>query len=248
MSLTTPSMASVIRKQYKYKLRSYIGMFNSLMMLQVLAILISLGATGGRGSSNSWISINVDYYSGDTVIGFTIIWGFISAIIITTKAYREDDFVLITNRLSSNVSNMLFLVSGSVIGGITAILAGCFIRVIRYFVFDSTVIYYGNVSNVQEMFMGLGATIMFILLLSSLGYFIGTVVQLHKSLVVLVPVIIIGFLIAQGSLSNDYLLLDLTAIYFQETSFLLLLCKVIVSAGLLFSGSIIISNRMEVKR
>lgn len=134
MSLTEVSLASVVIKQYKYKLKAYLGVFSSLVVLQILGVIFSFSGSGSMGTGAYGINVNISYYSADIVIFFTIIWGFISALLMTTRAYRDDDFVLITNRVSSNLSSIAFMLIASIAGGITAMLSGFLLKVLMYYV------------------------------------------------------------------------------------------------------------------
>lgn len=45
MSLTEVSLASVVIKQYKYKLKAYLGVFSSLVVLQILGVIFSFSGS-----------------------------------------------------------------------------------------------------------------------------------------------------------------------------------------------------------
>src|SRR4051812_32544192 len=98
MSLIRPSFISVVIKQFMYKMKAYSHGFVSLMIIQLLGLLVSFGGIGASGSSSENFEINLHFYSADIVIAITMLWGFITAILITTKAYRHDDFAFVTNR------------------------------------------------------------------------------------------------------------------------------------------------------
>ncbi|WP_404450963.1 hypothetical protein LG329_11515 [Virgibacillus necropolis] len=250
MSLTTISTGNLVRKQFQYKMKAYIGVFSSLMVLQILAILFSLGGSGGSGGSGSHgISINVRYYSASIVVVFTMLWAFISAILITTKAYREDDFTFVTNRVTANLSNIVFLGTASIIGGVTAVLSGYLLKVVMYYVPDSgQFIGISSGPSPLELLFGLFATILFVFMFSSLGYLVGTLVQLHKIFVVVLPVVFFGYITFGEQRIGIHPLIQLGEFYFQETSFPLFLSKAVITIAILFTGSVLLSNRMEVRR
>ena len=109
MSLTKVSLWEVVKKQLRFKLKSYRGMFTSLMILQIIGILFSLaGEGGGGGSSSNGFSYDMTYYSSNIMFALIMIWAFISAIIITTRAYRFDDYAFVANRLTSHVCEYPF--------------------------------------------------------------------------------------------------------------------------------------------
>ena len=123
MSLKTINLAETVKKQFVFKLKANIDVFSSLVWIQLLAILFSLNGVASMGMGGTNLSVDVKYYSADLVIIFTMLWSFVTAITITTKPYRNHDFTFVSNRLSSSLSNILFLLTASFIGSITATLS-----------------------------------------------------------------------------------------------------------------------------
>ncbi|GIN86644.1 hypothetical protein J6TS2_30300 [Heyndrickxia sporothermodurans] len=248
MSLIEINQIDIVKKQYFFKLRSYVQIFSTMMILQVIGLLFSIGGVGGSGTSNDNVSVEVSYYSSSTVMMLTFLWAFISAILITTKATRYDDFSFITNRLTSHLSNILFLLTASVIGGITAFLSGYLLKIIIYFFIDIKIINEGSMNiTVSEILIGIFASILYVLLTCALGYMVGTLVQLHKIFIVLFPGLLIG--LNMWSIQNGKMVIEeITEFFNSESSLVLFFVKVILTTGLLFSSSIAISNRMEVRK
>ncbi|ALX49291.1 hypothetical protein AOX59_12245 [Lentibacillus amyloliquefaciens] len=248
MSLTKPSLVKLVQKQFRFKLKNFSGMFSTLITLQLIGLLFSLGATSNFYSGGAIVDLEISYYSADIVFVFTILWGFISAVLMKTKAYREDDFAFVTNRLSSNLSNIAFLFSASIVGGVTAILSGYLLKVIAYFFFNFTpIIQTGLVDTPMELLTGMLSASLFIFLFASAGYLIGTLVHLHKSFAYITPVAVIGLLIIGDRGSSGHLLIEAGNFYFNETSFWLFACKILITAGLLLAGSFVVSQRLEVR-
>ncbi|WP_419954427.1 hypothetical protein ACN6MT_00880 [Neobacillus niacini] len=245
MSLSRISVQEVVKKQYSYKLRSYIQVFMSLVFIQVLGILFSFNGVGMMGTSSNSFDISVHFYSADIVVVFTMLWGFITSILITTQAYRNDDFAFITNRLSSNLSNILFLLTISLVGGLTALLSSHVIRILMYVLGKSEYLY--TPTDVSEWIIGLIATVLYILVCSAVGYFFGTLVQLHKVFAVLLPVAFLGILIVGAGTMNETIIQKGFEFIFEEASLALFIVKIGFLAALLFTGSALVSNRMEVR-
>src|SRR5699024_6507193 len=109
MSLTHPHLFSLVKKQYQYKLKAFIGVFSSIVIVQLIAMLFSVNGGRGSGGGPGELYIDIDYFSYNTVIGFTMITILINAIHITTKTFKEDGFIFTANRLSANLSNIVFL-------------------------------------------------------------------------------------------------------------------------------------------
>ncbi|MFD1363600.1 hypothetical protein [Lentibacillus salinarum] len=248
MSLTKPSMAKTVQQQFRFKLKGFAGMFMTLFILQLIGLLFSLTGNASFSSTNAGTELSIQYYSADIVVAFTMLWGFMSATQIKTKAYREDDFIFVTSRLSSDLANIVFLAVTSLLGGITALLSGFLLKVVVYFLFDSTpIIQSGFTDTPGELLTGMLAAAMFIFMLSSAGYLTGTFVHLHKILAYIIPAAVIGLIILWPRITGTHLLPAAGEFYFQERSFWLFTCKMMVTTGVLLAGSIVISHRLEVR-
>lgn len=249
MSLIEMNLSDVIKKQYRFKWNSFIGAFGSLATIQLLGLLFSIGGVGGHGFSSGYVSIETTYYSANTIIVFTFLWAFITGILLTGRAARYDDFSFVTNRVSSNIANILFLLTASIIGGISAFFTKYLLKVIAYFFNHMEFIVENSAEPLlHEFWLGIVATILYVLLFSACGYFIGTLVQLHRIFVVLVPVMIIGLVIVSGITGNGAILMPTIMFIFAEPSIILFSLKVMLICAFLFLGSMAISNRMEVRK
>lgn len=250
MSLKKIRMIDIVKKQYVYKLRAYTQVFISLIFIQLLAILFSFNGVGSMGSSGDILSIEVHYYSADFVVAFTMLWGFISSILITTKTHRNIDFPFVTNRLSSNLSNMLFLLTASLAGGITAVLSIFPIKLIMHYLMGSVLVKSTSITAAPlEFLLGIFTTTLYVFLFSAIGYFVGTLVQINKVFAGLLPGLLLGSLYFDGAVrGKDGVVAYFFQLIFNEPSLPLFMVKVIIIAGLFLIGSFALSNRMEVKQ
>lgn len=250
MSLLKPSLIQVVKKQFLYKLKAFAPGFTSLIFTQLLGILFSIGGIGSSGSSSNNLEINVHYYSADIVIIFTLLWGLITAILITTRAYSNDDFAFVTNRLSRNLSNFLFLLIASILGGITAMLSTSLIKVIMYYFVGWKYLDFPNLLGLPEhILLGISVTAFYVFLFSALGYFVGTLIQINKAFTFLLPAVLIGVVILKlVKLMNSSVFIIVYDFIFNESSLTLFVIKLLITTGLLFSSAFVLSNRMEVKQ
>ncbi len=237
----------VVKKQYRYKLKSYFGVFTSLIVIQLLAIFFSFNGTGMSGGSSGTLDYEVHYFTSDIIQVFMMLWAFISAIIITTKAYRYDDYAFVTNRRISHYSNMLFLFSASVFAGVTVYLSTHLFKWITYMVKDQSTIMVDSLTG-TGLVTGTAASILYIFLFASAGYFVGMLVQFNKIFSLLLPVMFVGALILDGLTGNPTLLVNAGTFFGSETSFIIFLIKILGVSFLLLLGSMGVSNRMEVRK
>jgi hypothetical protein len=248
MSLNRMRLGNIVAKQLQYRVKAYYGIFSSLVLVQVIALLLSVGGSVFSGTTIYGLSIDYTTYMNTNVIAFTILWIFIHAIIMTTKAERENSFSFVSNQLSNNISNSCFLVIASIIGGITAILSGYLLRIFVYIFIDiDLLIGTGYYYRPAEVFQGMTAMICYLLLIGSIGYLIGVITQLHRTLPMLLPFVIAGILIALERIYPGSFI-AIGEFYFQETNVFLFLIKFVGSTIIFFVVAILLSSRLEVRK
>ncbi|MGI8387608.1 hypothetical protein [Robertmurraya sp. P23] len=246
MYLTEINVRDVILKQYRYKLQAYLGVFTSLMFIQVLGMLFSFSGTSSMGGSAGTFSYDVRTYSGSLVAIFTLIWAFSNGISLTTKQHRYDDFNFIATRQVSNYANVLFLATASGIAAITGLLTTYVLRLLVTQVLRTPSIAVDQIS-VLDAFKGLVGFFLYILLFASVGYFIGMLAQTNKIAAFLLPVLLIVVISIQAYLGGEGdLLVDIGRFYVLEASFLLFTVKSIITSVLFFLGACMLGNRLEV--
>ena len=249
MFSTGNSLLETVKKQYNFKLRLYMNLFISLVVVKVIAILFTAGGTGSYGTGTGNIYFYEKFYSSNIIIAFTLLWAFFAAVLLTTRDYRDMDFVFIGNRLSSNISNMGFLVTASLAGGFTAVLGGVLLRVILYYSLGPYNIlsdyYFVSLGDLSRAVL---ATFLYLILACALGYFCGILVQLSKAFVVILPALFFGTLITVSAREEAHLVDYVFNFIVEESSFTLFLVKVIFTAAILFGSSLLLSNRLEVRK
>lgn len=241
MSFVQMNKSEIVKKQYLYKLKAFKGSYSSLIIIQIAGLLFSIFAINGSGGSGSNFSFDFIVYSADIVVGFTLFWSFITGLTIASKNNRNDDFTFISNRQTSNLSNALFLLTISIIGGTTAILMGVAHRVLVP-LFATTEIMAGPYTF-SELAIGIAAAVLYCVFLSISGYLIGTIVQYNKAFKYIVPLVLIGLMIGFPEILGD-----IFRFYYSEASFLFFLLKAIATAGVCFILAVSISSRMEVRK
>ncbi|WP_210364192.1 hypothetical protein [Bacillus sp. REN3] len=248
MYLADVKMWEVVRKQVRLKLKSYRGMFTSLMIVQILAILISLSGEANQGGSIDNFEYDLRYYSGNMILAFTMIWAFISAIIMTTKAYRFDDYAFIANRLTSHIANVLFLIVASITGGMTTLFSTQVLKVIGLLKLDRDYLS-SMVLSVPEFMAGLAATILYLFLFTAFGYLAGMLVQKNKLFLLLLPAVFFGSIFIEAFIPEQPALIpDISKFFGGETSFWLFTLKVLLVSSITFGIAIFTTNRTEVRQ
>lgn len=238
-------MIQVARTLFDYKLRAYVGLFFSLVVVQAFALLFSMNGVMQSGFGSGTLFVHTNTYSGDVVITFTMLWAFIAAITLTSKEIRNHDFMFVSNRMSASLANIAFFLLLSIVGAMTATLASVLVRVVVYFTHSSQFVteqhFYLPPS---ELFLSMYVTAFYLFLLCALGYLAGMLVQLNKIFIVLLPSVVVGYLMVEARATGN---LQLIEFYGGETSVLLFTVKAIVTAVLIYAGVILLSNRLEVR-
>ncbi|MBS4210144.1 hypothetical protein [Bacillus sp. FJAT-50079] len=246
MSFIEMSLTNVVKRQFRFKLKAYSGMFGTLVIMQLIGLVFSLLGPyqySGYGLTSA-TNVSFHYYSTDVVILFTMLWAFISALLITTKATRYDDFAFITNRMSSLLANILFLFAAGAVGGISAILCSYIVKIFYYFT--------GNIefmsSSPGQIFIGFVAATLYVFLFSAFGYLIGAFIQMSKLFIIIFPALFIGMIAVGVPLGQEEKITAIYHFFASESSLLLFALKIIIVSGLCFVCSAAILNRMEVRK
>ena len=249
MSLTEVKLSDIVRKQFLYKVKSYLSVFSSLVVVQAISLLLSTNGSRTMGMGNYGLSINISYDTGDISIIFTMIWGFITAFIVTTKAYRNDDFIFVSNRVSSHLANVAFLLFASVIGGISSALSGQLLKVMMLLILKDGYVM-GSVVSFDELLLSAIVSILYVFLLASLGYCIGMLVQLYRWLSIIFPTFIVGYWVIGINTNGEppTFFGEVFKFYVQESALSLFFIKAFVTAGFLFFIPSILTNKLEVRR
>lgn len=248
MSSARISLGGAVWRQYRFKLRTYANLFVSLMGVQVIALLFAVGgAVGMSGMGLNNVYVEFRFYSGTGLFVFTALWLVVNSFVLTLPLSRRIDLSFVTNRLSSNLANIGFLFTSAVAGGISALLGSLLLRNIFYYTGASGQLLEANFPVAPgELLTGMAVAILYLLLFSAAGYFSGALVQLHRSLYVIVPALLLGLFFYEAA--HEEVRIFRAFDYFTlESSPLLFTLKILAGATLLWAGAVLLSNRTEIR-
>lgn len=242
-------LSVAVKNQYIYKLRSYSGYFCALVLLQVIGALFSLSGSMTTGDSVGNINITFHSMSAQITVIFTECWAFVISVLLATHTSKDAAFTVVGNRLSDCLSDMAFILTGCVFGGISAALFGVAMRVPICFIYAGRVMAKGFYPTLGTVCTIAVATMLYMLLLSSAGYLAAVLVRLHKVFIVIYPAILIGtiLIVKNSEKSQTFLRICWDSIIKEKSLGIFALRVVIISAIVLAIGTVI-SNRMEVKK
>lgn len=241
MFLRTEDLFTSFKKQYIFKLKAYSNLFVSMIIFQVLGILLSLAHLSNMGSSSSYYSIDINQIFTLPVIIVSIAYIISVSVCLNLNDYKNIDFIYTTNRLSSNLSNIAFLVTFILFSAFNAALSSIFIRIIDYTILGSSnIIETGFFISPGELLCSFYVIFLYILLISSISYFCTTLIQKFEfySLGFFICLIVVLYFV---SLTN------IIRFYISESSLLVFSFKVLLTSITLFAISSVFSNDLEVK-
>lgn len=239
---------SLFKNLYIYKLYALSSVFTSLMIVQLLAIVFSLGGSSRVSMGHGSFVVSIENYSNTLIFLFTIVWALFIGISVNFKPHRNAEFSFVTNRLMMNVSNIAFLLTANVVGGVTTGLTGYGMRMFIYWIsVDKELILGHTAPTVYELFLSIFVAILYLCLFSAIGYFAGTLVQLHPIWGLILPGMLIGLLFIDVGQGRGFFV-TMFQFYSQESSLAVLFLKILAPILVLYPISTVFSDRMEVRR
>jgi len=252
MSLSTISLSKNITQLYRYKLYAYRNSVISLMIIQIVALLLSLNGTNQSMTVYENVSITIHSYSANIVLAFSMIWAFITAISLTTKPYRDADFILVASRLTSHLSNILFLLTASMIAGVTAMLSGFLLKLIAVYLLSQEVIAQQTLP-ISHLLLGILVATLYMVLISSAGFLAGMLTQWHRSFIIIIPALVMALFFIEWTTVDETeqtsmpAMIALFRFFGTEHSLLMFTVKVLLCVLICYGITHYLSSRMEVK-
>ena len=247
MNTIQTTFFDVIKTQYQFKFRAHHGMFSTMIIVQLIALLLSFSNNqAGVGINN--ISVNGVAYSGDMIILLTIAWAGIMAFKLTMKQSTNIMFTFVANRKTNHISNILFIISLSIIGSLSAYFLSFIFRISIYLWKSSEMLLFNEEITLHGLLIGLVATVLYALLFSAVAYIIGEIIQLHRVFIVIVPTVIFGFIVMVTNFDNVEWINQIVPFVLFETNFYLFFVKCISISIILFFLAMFVGHRLEVRK
>lgn len=238
-------LINVVKTQFQYKLRTHISMLSTLMLYQIIFIALGiLLSSTSFGSGNETFSLSINEYSANNVIGVTMIWSFIAGVILTKKSSKEIMNNFVVNKKSNHLANGLFILLMSVFAGITAFLSHFIIASGVSLIYGVDFLTSQGDLLFNEVFSGIIITILYILLISVIGYLLGGFAQVNKG----ITIVVIVLCLFGGSISEVMdLYIKVGSFYYSETNIILFSVKILITTAVLFIVAMSVGKRLEVR-
>jgi len=221
--------------------------FTKLIILQLACLFIS----NSRQTSPGYNTINLfeQLFSNTAIVVATWLWAFFLGLLLTSTTQRNESFTFVTNRFSYHGANFLFMLTASIIGGLTAVLMSSVLKLYALLQFDNIIISsQGLFTTPADFFLQLATAIAYTMLFFIISYTIGMFIQRNKIFLLLFIVGWIALAIIDGSPSSFPISQHIFAFFWNEHSIILFFVKICGTVLGLFAISIAITNRLEVKR
>lgn len=186
-----PGFASLALKGYLFKLRAYPGYFCGLILAQLLALVLMHSSAYSSGMSPANLSITNYSYGVKLVLTFSAAWIFMIAMMSASRSSKNSTFSFPGNRLTDSLSDVAYILTGCLFGGLTTTLIGAPFRIALVLISPVNVVAQGFYPTLGELATIAAGTFLYMLLLSSVGYLSGTLIRHSKIFVVIVPALLL---------------------------------------------------------
>lgn len=231
--------------QYFYKLSAYSGYLCGLVAVQLIGAFFALGGTVSSISA----TYSYHYYSGLIPVLFSEFWALVVSVLFCTRGEKSEAFALPANRLSDALSDIGYLVTGCLFGGVTSTLSCIALRIPVYLQNKGILIENGFAPDFAVFFTILASTALYMLFFSAIGYLCGSLVRLHKAFLLLLPAIAAGAIVLEtNSRRSQTLFRECWDSIINEHSLALFAVRVLALSALMLAVSVILANRVEVKK
>lgn len=238
--------AKAFFNQYLYKIKAYSNYLCSLILAQLIAFVLSLGGTMTDISAN----YAYHYYNAGLIILPTMFWALVIPFLLCTRSSKNQAFALPGNRLSDALSDIAYLLTGCLFGGITVTLAGIALRVPVYFGNRGAVFLDGFFPDPSITFTVFATTALYILFFAAVAYLCGVIIRFHKAFIVILPASIVGaiMLIYNTLYEHDTAFMDWWNHVLFANAFQSFARLTIVFSVLFFAAAVLLSIRLEVRK
>jgi len=192
MSLNDVSIMQNVKKQVWWKLSSYSSVFMTIIAVQIMASFLTLNGTSHMSSGNDELRVEVSSYSLDSILMFSMVTVFIISSMLASKHMMEENFSIVTTRLTASISTVVAQLIICVIATCTALSS--------FYIFTLVM----RMRNSEEQFlvqMAVEVETLFLffsllVVLSAAGFLVGSFLQMNRwSIAIIGVAVIIGLFI-----------------------------------------------------
>lgn len=248
MYLNEPRLFDIIVKQFRFKLNAHAAFFSTFVLLQIGALALAVAGSMYSVSYDSFSSIRIVELTNTGNVSIALFWAFFLGVTLTTVARRNEAFSFVSTRLSNHFANLLVMLTASLFAGTIAALSGPVLKLFGFLRYGEMVVSTpGIMAEPGDFFLRIITAIGYVLMFFLIGYVVTSFVQISKFFIVIFIVIWIVFSSSTESWNGTQYLTYIFEFFTYEQSLLLFLVKIIGTVIGLFTISVLMTNRLEVR-
>ena len=187
MSLNDVSMMQNVKKQVRWKLSSYSSVFMTIIAVQIMASLLTLNGTSHMSSGNDELRVEVGSYSLDSILMFSMVTVFIISSMLASKHMVEENFSIVTTRLTASLSTIVAQLIICVITTCTALSSFYIFAFIMRLRKSEEPFLLQTAVEVKTLVLFFSLLVV----LSAAGFFVGSFLQTNRWIIAIIGVVVI---------------------------------------------------------
>lgn len=244
MSLNDVSLIQNVKKQVRWKLASYSSVFMTIITVQIMASLLTLNGTSHMGSGNDELRVEISVYSLDSMLMFSMITVFIINAMLAGKHMVEENFSIVTTRLTASISTIVAQLIICVVTTCTALSSFYLITLIMRLKKPEEQFLLQTAVEVKTLFLFFSLLVV----LSAAGFFVGSFLQMNRWVIAIIGIgVVIALFIYLVPSYETTLLQDEEVIVANATVWFTSL-KCLGMSAVIYAATIYIRNQQEVSR
>ena len=187
MSLNDVSVVQNVKKQVRWKLSSYSSVFMTIIAVQIMASLFTLNGTSYMSSGNDELRVEVSSYSLDSILMFSMVTVFIVSTMLASKHMVEENFSIVTTRLTASLSTIVAQLIICVITTCTALSSFYIFAFIMRLRKSEEPFLLQTAVEVKTLLLFFSLLVV----LSAAGFFVGSFLQTNRWIIAIIGVVVI---------------------------------------------------------
>ena len=246
MSLNDVSVIQNVKKQVRWKLSSYSSVFMTIIAVQIMASWLFFNGTSQMNSGNGELRVEISVYSLDSMLIFSMITVFIISAMLAGKHMVEENFSIVTTRLTASISTIVAQLIICVVTTCTALSSFYLSTLIMRLRKPEEPLLLQTAVEAKTLLLFFSLLVV----LSAAGFFVGSFLQMNRWVIAIIGVgVVIALFIylVPSSETTTTRLQDEEAIATNATIWFTSL-KCLAMSAVIYTVTIYIRNQQEVSR
>ncbi|MET3684088.1 hypothetical protein ABID56_002214 [Alkalibacillus flavidus] len=214
MSFKEMSDKTAIVQQVRFKLAAFSLVFSTLAIIQLIAFLFSITGSQSSGGMSDVMVYQVTEINSNLIVIFTLLWALAIPFGMLSRDQRQMEFMFVTNRFVSHVSNLVFIVWMALVAAFFTVALTLTLHVTAYVVLDDVSV--ETILSLSDLAILWLFTGLWVLLIATTSYSLAVLMRLHTLLKVIGPAVVLGLLFYQTPVAPfiEWIVLETTIAWF----------------------------------